>query len=94
MILLSCGLMPVFGQQSTIDSLKGSLSLNNKDTTLVAGLNTLALELIQNENYAEGIAYANQSLDLSTELKFIRKGQSIKISGYGSLLSGGISRGF
>ncbi len=82
MVLLGCGPLPVFGQQSTADSLKNILSGNKKDTTAVVNLNVLALELIQNENYKEGVAYANQSLDLATELSF-EKGRARALKSLG-----------
>ncbi len=71
--------LPVLSQNKQVDSLKGIVATGAKDTAMVATLNNLGLELLNQGNIDESLEYSEKARDLSTELGYIKGKSAINI---------------
>ncbi len=75
--------LPVLSQNKQVDSLKGIVATGAKDTAMVATLNNLGLELLNQGNIDESLEYSEKARDLSTELGYI-KGKALSLKQIGN----------
>ena len=75
--------LPVFSQNQKIDSLKRIVETGAKDTIMVATLNNLGLELLNQGDIDESLKYSEKARDLSTELGYI-KGKALSLKQIGN----------
>ena len=73
--------LPVLSQNTKIDSLKGIIEMEAKDTIMVSALNALSLEVLK-ENIIEAKVYAEQANELATQLDF-KKGKANALKNIG-----------
>ena len=80
---------PVFSQNARIDSLKGIIETNAKDTVMVTTLNTLSSELIGIGESSKSLIYSAKANELATELDYIKgKAYALKWLGIGEFYQG------
>ena len=72
-----------FSQTTKIDSLKGIVTTEAKDTAMVSSLNNLGLELLNQGNIDESLKYSEKANDLATELGYI-KGKALSLKQIGN----------
>jgi len=65
----------VFAQNQKIDSLKRVVETGIKDTTMVVTLNSLSIEVLNNEDITNSLVYAQKANELATKLNF-KKGKA------------------
>jgi len=70
------------GSNAQIDSLKNVVQTGQQDTTKVAALNALSLELIQNDELDLAKEYADKAITLADELEF-KKGKAYALKNKG-----------
>ena len=75
--------LTVLSQSQKIDSLKSIVETGAKDTTMVATLNELGLELLNQGDIDESLKYSEKARDLSTELGYI-KGKALSLKQIGN----------
>ena len=73
--------LSVLSQNTKIDSLKGIIATEAKDTAMVSSLNALSLEVL-NENILESKVYSEQANELATQLDF-KKGKAYALKNMG-----------
>ena len=71
-LVLWCGPLPVFGQQSTADSLKAVVERGKKDSTTVNSLNELSSALLAEGEFEESLRFAAKAEALADEIKFTK----------------------
>ncbi len=81
-LLLVLQANPTWAQNTTIDSLKIIVQTGQQDTTMVAALNALSLELIQTEELDVAKSYADQAITLAVQLNF-KKGKAYALKNKG-----------
>ncbi len=74
--------MTVFSQNSKIDSLKNIVETGTKDTSMVSTLNTLSIEVLNNENIPESIIYSEKAKELANQLNY-KKGKAYALKNIG-----------
>ena len=67
--------LSVLSQNTKIDSLKGIIETEAKDTLMVTTLNELCLELLREGDFSESFLYAKQASELATQLNY-KKGKA------------------
>lgn len=70
LIWLCASMLPTYGQDATIDSLKGILKTHTKDAIAVSLLNELSSKLLQMGNYSEAIGMADNAVLIASEIDF------------------------
>lgn len=73
---------PLHAQNAQIDSLKQLVKTGKQDTTVVAALNALSLEMIQIDELDQSSAYADQAITLAGQLAF-KKGKAYALKNKG-----------
>ena len=72
----------VFSQNKKIDSLKNIVQTGTKDTAMVHTLNALSIEVLNNENIAGSLIYAERANQLAIQLEY-KKGQAYALKNIG-----------
>lgn len=77
--------LSVFSQNAKIDSLKKIVETGAKDTGMVATLNALSIEVLNNENIPGSVIYAEQANELAIQLDY-KKGEAYALKNIGLAL--------
>lgn len=81
--------LSVLSQNAKIDSLKEVVASGTKDTVMVIVLNDLSSEMLGAGDIDESLVYAEQALDLSSRLKYLKgKAYSLKQIGMANYYKG------
>jgi len=63
--------LPILGQNTKIDSLKGFIETGTKDTLMVSTLNELSVAYLGEGKFTESRDYSNQAIELASELNYL-----------------------
>jgi len=74
--------LSVYSQNTKIDSLKSIVETGTKDTAMVSTLNTLSIEVLNNDNIPESLIYSEKAKELANQLNY-KKGKAYALKNIG-----------